>query len=108
MILWHSKPVETLSMLVVHNQVMVLARSCTQFHMLHFLCSYLLKLQFIAYLEVKNDPKYIFEKIHNQCSKLSACLSSIQNGKLVIMFLIPVVLVDFHGRFSMCLRHYVT
>jgi len=49
----------------------------------------------------KNYPKSFFEQGHNQqCSKLSACLSLIQNGKLIIMFLIPVVLVDFFRRFE--------
>jgi len=43
---------------------------------------------------------YLRKYITSQCSKLSACLSSIQSGKLVIMFLIPVVLVDFHRRFK--------
>jgi len=40
-----------------------------------------------------------------QCSKLSACLSSIQNSKLLIIVLIPVVLVDFCGRFKCVFRH---
>jgi len=37
---------------------------------------------------------FLSKYITSQCSKLSACLSSIQSGKLVIMFLIPGVLVD--------------
>jgi len=41
-----------------------------------------------------------FEQVHNQPVFKTACLSSIQSGKLVIMFLIPVVLVDFHRRFE--------
>jgi len=46
-------------------------------------------------LGVKNYLKYIFEQVGlHKCSKLSACLISIQNGT-VIIFLIPVVLVDF-------------
>jgi len=36
------------------------------------------------------------QSIARQCSKLSACLSSIQ----LVLFLIPVVLVDFQGRFE--------
>jgi len=54
---------------------------------------------------------YLRKYITSQCSKLSACLSSIQSGKLVIMFLIPVVLVDFHRRFEhvfASLRHICT
>jgi len=43
---------------------------------------------------------YLRKYITSQCSKLSACLSLIQSTKLVIMFLIPVVLVDFRGRFE--------
>jgi len=43
---------------------------------------------------------FLTKYITIQCSKLSACLSPIQNGKLVIMFLIPVVLVDFCGKFK--------
>jgi len=45
------------------------------------------------------------------CSKLSACLSSIQSGKLVIKFLTQVILVDFRGRFKHVfdsLRHICT
>jgi len=37
-----------------------------------------LKLQSVNW--VKNDPKYIFQKITSECSMLSARLSSIQNG----------------------------
>jgi len=44
---------------------------------------------------------YLRKYITSQCSMLSVCLSSIQNGKLVvIMLLIPVVLVDFRVRFE--------
>jgi len=35
-----------------------------------------------SFLGVKNDPKYIFEKIHNQ-PVFKTCLGAIQNGKLV-------------------------
>jgi len=60
-----------------------------------------LKAAIRRFFRVKNYPKYIFEKIHNQpVFKTIYLLSSTQNGKLVIMFLIPVVLVDFHGRFK--------
>jgi len=55
--------------------------------------------------------QYILEQVTSQCSKLSACLSSIQNGKLVIMIFIPVVLVDILGRFEhvfASLRHICT
>jgi len=54
---------------------------------------------------------YLRKYITSQCSKLSACRSSIQSSKLVIMFLIPVVLVDFRGRFKhdfASLRHICT
>jgi len=50
-----------------------------------------LKLQSVAFLGYTFLRKYIT----SQCSKLSACLSSIQSSKLVIMFLIPVVLIEF-------------
>jgi len=38
---------------------------------------------------------YLRKYITSQCSKLSACLSSIQSGKFVLT---PVVLVEFRGR----------
>jgi len=43
-----------------------------------------------SFLEVKNDPKYMFKKIHKQPVFKTLC-SLIQDGKLVIMFLIQVV-----------------
>jgi len=43
---------------------------------------------------------YLIKYITSQCSKLSACLRSIQSGKLVIMFFIPVALVDFKHVFA--------
>jgi len=69
-------------------------------HLLYFTSS--VKAAVRSFFGVKNYPKYIFEKIayNQQCPKLSACLSLIQSGKLVVMFLIPVVLMDFHGRFE--------
>jgi len=42
----------------------------------------ILKLQSVAFVWVKNDPKYIT----SQCSTLSACLSLIQSGKQVKIF----------------------
>jgi len=61
---------------------------------------------------------YLRKCITRQCSKLSACLSLIQSGKIV-MFHVPsfnvsndpVVLVDFRGRFEHVfgsLRHICT
>jgi len=65
------------------------------FHTVHF------------HLLIKHEPHFIpmvqvhkYKYITSQCSKLSASRSSIQNSKLVIMFLIPVVLVDFHRKFE--------
>jgi len=59
-----------------------------------------LKLQSVAFwgLKIIQNP-YLRKYITSQCSKLSVCLSSIQSGMLVIMFLIPVVLVCLRRRF---------
>jgi len=61
-----------------------------------------LKLQSVAFMGLKMiQNTYLRNYIPSQCSKqLPARPSSIQSGELVIMFLIPVVLVHFHGRFE--------
>jgi len=58
-----------------------------------------LMLQSVAFLGLKLIQNTYLRKYKttSQCSKLFACL---QSGKLVIMFLIAVVLVDFHWRFE--------
>jgi len=59
-----------------------------------------LKLQSVAFCGLKIiQNTYLRKYITSQYSKRSACLISIQSGKFV-MFLIPVVLVDFCVRFE--------
>jgi len=85
----------------------VIGRGVYDLHKILFL-----KLQSVAFFGLKIiQNAYLRKYITSQCSKLSACLSSIQNGKLVIMFLILVVMVDFFGRFEhvfASLRHICT
>jgi len=54
---------------------------------------------FLGGLKMIQNP-YLRKCLTSQCSKWSACHSLIQSGTLVIMFLIPVVLVNIRGRFE--------
>jgi len=73
---------------------MIILEENVKWHLEAF-ASELLIFKYIKVFWVKNDPKSR-KYFTSKCSKLSAGLCSLQSGKLVIMFLIPVVLVLRH------------
>jgi len=61
----------------------------------------LVKLESVSFLGLKmTQSTYLRKYTASQCSTLSACHRNSNLYLLVIMILIPVVLVDFRGRFK--------